>query len=71
MRDIHVEDGRVTRTGIVDWTCAGWYPRYCELGKVMYVHQRFQKWQDLWAAISPDYKQELHLEAQMWNASSY
>jgi len=69
LRNILVEDGRVT--GIVDWTCAGWYPGYWELGKAVYVHQRFQKWRDLWATILPDYEEELRIEVQMWTASSY
>ena len=33
LRNILVEDGRVT--GIVDWTFAGWYPGYWELGKAV------------------------------------
>jgi aminoglycoside phosphotransferase (APT) family kinase protein len=69
LRNILVEDGRVT--GIIDWTCAGWYPGFWELGKAVYVHQRFQNWWDLWATILPDYEEELQLEVQMWNASSY
>jgi aminoglycoside phosphotransferase (APT) family kinase protein len=69
LRNILFEDGQVT--GIVDWTCAGWYPAYWELGKAVYVHQRFQKWRDLWATILPGHEEDLQLEVQMWNASSY
>ena len=69
LRNILAENGRVT--GIVDWTCAGWYPCYWEMGKALYVHRRFQKWRDVWTSILPDCKEELQLEMQLWNASTY
>jgi len=67
LRNILFENGQVT--GIVDWTCAGWYPGYWELAKAVYVHQRFKKWRDLCASILPGYEEELHLEEQIWTAT--
>ncbi len=69
LRNILAEDGRVT--GIVDWTCAGWYPGYWELGKAVYVYHRLQKWRDLWATILPGCEEELQLEEKIWNTTSY
>jgi aminoglycoside phosphotransferase (APT) family kinase protein len=65
LRNILVEKGKIT--GIVDWTCAGWYPGYWELGKATYVHRRFQKWLDMWSRILPGYEAELDVEMKMWD----
>ena len=69
MRNILAEDGRVT--WIVDWTYAGLYPGYWELGKAVYVHRGFQKWRDLWATILPGREEELQLEEKMWDTRPY
>jgi aminoglycoside phosphotransferase (APT) family kinase protein len=65
LRNILFKNGQVT--GVVDWTCSGWYPEYWEIGKALYVHHNFQKWEDLWMAVLPGYERELDLEREMWN----
>ncbi|KAF9560141.1 kinase-like protein [Agrocybe pediades] len=64
-------------SGIIDWTCAGWYPSYWEHGKATYVHRTFKQWTDMWMGIAEDvivkneeekqkYMDELALEKKIW-----
>ena len=66
----------VVVSGIIDWTCAGWYPMYWEHAKAIYPHGRFKLWTDMWAGIAVDtvpegkrrkYSDELELEKKMWS----
>ncbi|KAG7091276.1 hypothetical protein E1B28_010325 [Marasmius oreades] len=69
LRNILVKDRQIT--GIVDWTCAGWYPEYWEHGKAIYVHRRFKKWLDVWSNILPNYEDVLDVEKEMWKTCSF
>ncbi|KAF4610644.1 hypothetical protein D9613_007160 [Agrocybe pediades] len=64
-------------SGIIDWTCAGWYPSYWEHGKATYVHRTFKQWTDMWMGIAEDvivkneqekqkYMDDLALEKKTW-----
>ncbi|EDR05117.1 uncharacterized protein LACBIDRAFT_329858 [Laccaria bicolor S238N-H82] len=53
-------------TWIIDWTCAGWYPAYWELGKAVYVHWNYQEWRETCRAIWPGYDEELDVKIGLW-----
>ncbi|KAF4610719.1 hypothetical protein D9613_007124 [Agrocybe pediades] len=68
-------DSTIRVSGIIDWTCAGWYPSYWEHGKATYLHRTFKMWADLWTGIAEDviaeeekqiYAVELELEKKLW-----
>jgi aminoglycoside phosphotransferase (APT) family kinase protein len=64
LSNILYENGEIT--GIIDWTCAGWYPAYWELGKAVYVHRNYQKWRETCRTIWSGYDDELDVEIGLW-----
>ncbi|KAF4611089.1 hypothetical protein D9613_007156 [Agrocybe pediades] len=63
-------------SGIIDWTCAGWYPSYWEHTKAIYPQRRFKRWTDTWMGIAEDvivaegekekYMVKVEVEKEMW-----
>ncbi|PFH46364.1 hypothetical protein AMATHDRAFT_155306 [Amanita thiersii Skay4041] len=64
LRNILVKNGKIS--GIVDWTCAGWFPEYWELTKAIHVHPRLKKWAKFWMGVLPGYEEELEVERLLW-----
>ncbi|KAF4611092.1 hypothetical protein D9613_007153 [Agrocybe pediades] len=63
-------------SGIIDWTCAGWYSSYWEHTKAIYPQRRFKPWTDMWMGIAEDviiadkqkenYMAKFEVEKEMW-----
>ncbi|KAB8203290.1 hypothetical protein BDV34DRAFT_227549 [Aspergillus parasiticus] len=64
--NILIDRGRLS--GIVDWECAGFYPKYWEFTKLMYCAERFPEIQDIIrdAFAGGSYKEELEAERLLW-----
>ncbi|KAF8639328.1 hypothetical protein AX17_001576 [Amanita inopinata Kibby_2008] len=67
LRNILIHKGKIT--GIVDWTCAGWYPEYWDLTKAIYAHPRLKKWLKFWEEVLPGYGGELERERLLWGGA--
>ncbi|KAE8308125.1 hypothetical protein BDV41DRAFT_581712 [Aspergillus transmontanensis] len=64
--NILIDRGRLS--GIVDWECAGFYPKYWEFTKLMYGAERFPEIQDIIrdAFAGGSYEEELEAERLLW-----
>ncbi|THH18807.1 hypothetical protein EW146_g2248 [Bondarzewia mesenterica] len=68
--DIHPNNILVSRdghlTGLIDWECAGWYPKYWEYTKTIYLRAGYAEWSAVFQRIFPQYENELMVEKAFW-----